>query len=95
MTEAIPAPGAAQRVQRTAGQIGAVTVVLDLVVAFGWVGADGWDPAQTTAVFAVAAVAASAAQNVIGHYRQNAANQQEVAPIQPAPPSGAARKARP
>lgn len=94
MTESIPAPGPAARTQRTAGQVGSVYLLLEFVVAFGWFGSGSWTERQYGATLALLAVVASGVQNLVGHFRQNAANQQEVAPIEAAPPSGAApRKA--
>lgn len=79
--EFTPAPGPAARVQRTAGQVGGVVVLLELWFAFGWFGSEEWTERQVLAVTAVAYVAASAAQNVAGWLR---ARGPEVAPVEPA-----------
>lgn len=84
-----PAPGPAGRIQRTAGQVGAVTIVLDLWLAFGWFDADGWSEQQVLAVSAVGYLLVSVLHNVAGHLR----SQTEVAPIEPAEPSDAATPA--
>lgn len=89
----IPAPGPAARVQRTAGQLGAVSVLLQLWFAFGWFGADTWSPEQAAAVTAVAGLLAALVQNVAGHLKAKQQRQQEVAPIEAAPPSAAAVEA--
>lgn len=62
-----PAPGPALRVQRTAGQVGGVLIILELWLAFGWFGADDWTERQVLAVTAAAIFLASAVQNVVGH----------------------------
>lgn len=90
MPEVVPAPGPAARIQRTAGQVGAVAVLLQLWFAFGWFGAGHWTAEQSSAVTAAAALGASAVQNLIGHVRQRATGTIEAAPVEPAPPSAAA-----
>lgn len=81
MTEATPAPGPAQRVQRTAGQLGGVSVLLTLAIEFDWFGAGQWTPGQSAAVFAAIGVLASAVQNLVGHLRKP----REFAPAKPDP----------
>lgn len=84
--EFTPAPGPAGRIQRTAGQVGAVTIVLDLWLAFGWFNADAWSEQQVLAVSAVGYLLVSVVHNVAGHLRSRV----EVAPVEPAEPSDAA-----
>lgn len=85
--EPIPAPGPSARIQRTAGQVGAVTIVMDLWLSFGWFGADTWTEQQVLAVSAVGYLLASVLHNVAGHLHGGT----EVAPIEqaPAPPPDA------
>lgn len=78
MNDPVPAPGPSARIQRTAGQVGSVLVLLELWLAFGWFGSGGWTERQVLAVTAFAVVAASAAQNAIGHLR----GRTEIAPVE-------------
>lgn len=79
LTEA-PGPGA--RFMRTGGQLGGALVLLELWVAFGWLGADSWSERQSLAVFAVGAWVVSLLQNLIeARFRGT-----EVAPIGPPEP---------
>lgn len=57
-------PTAPQRVARTAGQAASAYVLLDLIEAFGWVGADDWSTDQWKAVSAAAVFVAATAQNM-------------------------------
>jgi hypothetical protein len=82
MPDAVTNPGPAARIQRTAGQVGAITVLFQLWFAFGWFGADHWDAQKSSAATATAAVVASAIQNIIGHIRQSRAGQTEAAPVE-------------
>lgn len=68
-TSPAPAPGPAGRVVRTAGQVGGVVVLVDLAQAFDWFGAASWTSDQQGAVTAALAIAASAVQNLVGHWR--------------------------
>lgn len=78
----VAAPGPAGRIQRSAGQAGAVTILIELWVAFGWFGADHWDEQQNRAVMAVGILLAAIIQNVAGHLH----GRTEVAPVEQAPP---------
>lgn len=62
--DATPAPGPGQRVARAGGQTGAASIGLQLVIAFGWWGADTWTPEQTAAATAAAIFAVGAAHNL-------------------------------
>lgn len=75
-----PAPGPGSRVTRTAGQLGGALVLIELWIAFGWLGAGDWTDRQTLAVYAVSAFAVAAAQNLLNAR----SGQVEVAPIEPA-----------
>lgn len=57
-------PTAPQRVARTAGQGASAYVVLDLVEAFGWLGADDWSADQWKAVSIAAVAVVAALQNL-------------------------------
>lgn len=63
------APGPGARIQRTAGQVGAVSILIQFIIAFDWFEAGSWTVEQSAAVMALAAVVASALQNVLGHFR--------------------------
>lgn len=65
-----PAPGPGARIQRTAGQAGTVLVLLELVLAFHWLGSEHWTERQVLAVTAVAFVVAAAAQNLFNWWKQ-------------------------
>lgn len=58
-----PAPTPGQRIQRTAGQLGAVDILIRLVTAFGWFGAGHWTGEQATSVALAGAFMAAAAHN--------------------------------
>ena len=57
-------PTAVARVARTTGQAASAYVVLDLVEAFGWLGADDWTTDQWKAVTAAAVALLAAVQNL-------------------------------
>lgn len=69
------APGPTTRIQRTAGQVGSVVVLLDLVLAFEWLGSKTWTPAQVVAVTGVLLFLASVAQNLWNLWRPKERNQ--------------------
>lgn len=58
-------PTAPQRVARTAGQGASAYVVLDLVEAFDWFGAENWNPDQWRAISVAAVAAVAALQNLV------------------------------
>lgn len=66
-------PGPGQRIQRTAGQVGSVVILLTFVEAFDWFGSGSWTAEQSAAVLAVATLAASTVQNLVGHWRSKGA----------------------
>lgn len=67
--EANPAPGPGSRTSRTAGQVGGALVLLDLVVAFGWFGADTWTERQAMTATAAAVFLLAALQNGFNWWR--------------------------
>jgi hypothetical protein len=64
-----PAPTAGGRFGRSAGQMGGVVVLLDLWLAFGWLGADGWSERQVLAVTAASYLVASGLHNLVNWWR--------------------------
>lgn len=67
--EPSPAPGPGGRVSRMSGQIGGSVVLLDLWLAFGWLGADGWTERQLLAVSAVTYWLIGASHNVFNWWQ--------------------------
>ena len=65
-----PAPGPGGRVGRTAGQVGGVVTIIDLWLAFGWLGADDWTERQVLAVSAVAYLVVSAGHNLVNWWHR-------------------------
>lgn len=61
--EANPSPGPGGRVQRMTAQIGGTGIILELVIAFGWLGSSHWTVRQGLAVSAAAYWAVGAAHN--------------------------------
>lgn len=64
-----PMPGPGARTARGAGQLGGVTVFINLWQAFDWFGADRWTAAQASerwpAIFAVTTFSVVAAHNAV------------------------------
>lgn len=87
----VPAPpGPGGRVQRSAGQAGGAVLLLDLVFAFGWLGADDWTVEQASAVTAAVVFGLAALHNLAEHFRSRKATAAllEVEGLDPArPPS--------
>lgn len=63
------APSAGARIARSGGQLGAGSILLQLVIAFGWWGANTWSPEQTTAATSAVAFALTVAHNAFNWFR--------------------------
>lgn len=62
------APGPGGRMQRSVGQIAGSQLIVELWLAFGWLGADAWTERQVLAVSGVAYFAAAAGHNLWNWY---------------------------